>query len=60
MDTFERAKRRNSCRGCGAYQGIVEKDGKDCDGMPGVKYKVCNNCGHAQPITKKAPKVKLK
>jgi hypothetical protein len=59
MDAFERARRRSSCRKCGAYVGLEQKDGSQCDGMPGVNYKVCNNCGHAQPITKRLRKEKL-
>lgn len=60
MDAFERNQRRNSCRKCGATRGIKDKDGKDCDGMLGVTYRVCNNCGHAQPKTKRPRKERLK
>lgn len=58
-DKLTRILRRNSCRACGAVQGISDRDGKDCGGMPGITYRVCNNCGHAQPKTKRARKERL-
>lgn len=59
MDAFEKGLRRIACRKCAATLGLVEKDGKDCGGMPGITYKVCNNCGHAQPKTKRQRKERL-
>lgn len=32
---------------------IIEKDGKDVGGMPGVKYNYCENCGKSRPKTKR-------
>ena len=47
-------QRRNNCRKCGAATGVEERDGSTCGGLPGLKYRMCNNCGHAQPITKRS------
>jgi hypothetical protein len=60
MDNFERKLRRMACRKCGNVRGIEERDGKDCGGLPGIRYRVCDNCGHAQPITKRPRKEKLR
>lgn len=60
MDAFERNQRRTACRKCGATVGLAVKDGKDCDGMPGINYRVCNNCGHAQPLVTRPKKEKLR
>lgn len=48
-----------TCRKCGNSLGITVEDGSKCGGMPGVKYRVCNSCGHAQPITKPPRKERL-
>lgn len=60
MEVYLRSLRRAACRKCGANSGLSEQDGRDCDGMPGVTYKVCNNCGHAQPKTIRPRKEKLR
>ncbi len=59
VDRFATALRRLACRKCGSVSGIEEKDGSQCDGMPGITYRVCMNCGHAQPVTKRLRKERL-
>jgi hypothetical protein len=44
---------RMRCKACGALNVGNEKDGKDCAGLPGVTYKVCNSCGFAQPTLRR-------
>jgi ribosomal protein L40E len=51
--------RLERCRKCAATSGLVTLDGSKCDGMPGVNYRVCNNCGHAKPITARRRREKL-
>lgn len=45
-------RRHYCCRNCGAA-GVEVKDGSRCGGMPGLNYKYCAGCGHAQPLTKR-------
>lgn len=46
------------CRSC-SQSGVVEKDGGECGGLPGVKYRVCNGCGAAHAITRRQCRFKL-
>lgn len=52
-------RRAISCRKCGAFGQLRERDGSEVGGMPGLKYKECGACGHAQPITKRPRREKL-
>lgn len=60
MGAFERNQRRNACRKCSATIGLTEMDGAKGDGMPGIIYRVCGSCGHAQPKTTRPRKEKLR
>jgi len=45
---FRQRNRAIICRRCGAMPTTII-DGKDfADGFPGIKYKVCGSCGHAE------------
>jgi Pyruvate/2-oxoacid:ferredoxin oxidoreductase delta subunit len=46
------------CRKCGAtFPDIV--DGSLCGGIPGIRYRYCNGCGHASAITRRTRKERL-
>ena len=49
-------KGHHACKGCGAMYSTVLKDGKDCDGLPGITYKVCTGCGRATAKVKRQPR----
>ena len=53
-------RRAITCRKCGQSGALEIVDGSKCDGMPGINYKVCGGCGHAQPITKRPRREKLR
>ena len=43
--------RATRCAGCN-NQDIVERDGSEIGGMPGITYQWCNACGWSRAITK--------
>jgi len=53
-------QRARGCKKCGAIFGLEVVDGSKCDGLPGINYRLCLNCGHAQPLTKRARKERLR
>jgi ribosomal protein L37E len=56
---FRQKNRSIICRRCGAL-GTHERDGKDmADGFPGIKYKVCGSCGHAEAKTARQKRDRL-
>lgn len=56
---FRRKNRAIICRRCGAF-GTTIMDGKEfAYGMPGLKYKVCGSCGHAEAKTAPRRREKL-
>ena len=54
-DKRKEAARRghHACVQCGGMYSTDEVDGSKCDGLPGITYEVCRNCGHARAKTKK-------
>jgi hypothetical protein len=53
-------RRRGNCPNCGTHLfGRVIKDGSEVGGLPGIKYKVCDSCGHARAITHRPRKFKF-
>lgn len=53
-------RRGMTCRKCGGFGTQRKRDGSEVGGMPGITYKECSSCGHAQPITKRPRREKLK
>lgn len=47
------------CRKCANPTATELKDGSQVGGLPGIQYRCCNSCGHAQPITKRPGRAKL-
>jgi hypothetical protein len=43
----------HGCKACKQVGTRIERDGSACDGMPGVKYLVCQSCGYADPQVKR-------
>jgi ribosomal protein S27AE len=53
-------KRRGNCPKCGGSKYSLDtRDGGEVGGLPGIKYKVCPNCGYAQAVTHRQRKFKL-
>lgn len=52
------AMKARKCKRCGGTPLYIV-DGKDCGGLPGLNYKVCNNCGNSDAITKRPRREKL-
>lgn len=48
----EAARRRNNCSKCGSSE-VVERDGSECDGLPGICYRVCMGCGYTTAKNKR-------
>lgn len=49
----------NACTKCGGMYTTTEMDGSKCDGLPGITYKVCGNCGRATAKTPRKGKNRL-
>ena len=43
--------RATRCAGCN-NQDLLERDGSEIGGMPGIKYQYCDACGWSRAITK--------
>ena len=43
--------RATRCAGCN-NQDLLERDGSEIGGMPGITYQYCNACGWSRAITK--------
>jgi transcription elongation factor Elf1 len=44
-------RRHNNCSYCGAaYASDSTRDGSEVGGLPGIKYRVCNACGHIDAV----------
>jgi anaerobic ribonucleoside-triphosphate reductase len=50
--TRKAARKRGACSQCG-NQSLIERDGSEIGGLPGIAYRYCNNCGWSQAKTKK-------
>ena len=51
-------ERNLKCGKCGALS-LVERDGAEIGGLPGLKYKFCGGCGWSRAITKRQKKERL-
>jgi len=52
-------ERRNMTKRCPKCQATLPAPREISEGLPGIKYEVCDGCGWTRAITRKSPKEKI-